>query len=137
MSVKKIIKGIIMALSEKKKLEWEKTLRELGLMTETDTIEENVSGDYWEKVLLTKSQIRGNFFFTKEKFIFVSAFGMNNLSFLYSEIKDLKKCMISVFIPTGIKITAFDKESGKEKDYTISVLKRAQRIAQLSEKAGL
>lgn len=121
-----------MALKEEKKAEWEKTLRELKLMDEQDGIEEHVKGDWWS----LGSQARGNFFFTKEKFIFVSGFGMNNFSVPYTDIKEIKKTMINFFIPTGIMVTAYDKESGKNKKYKCSVMKRKDWMAFLSGKSG-
>lgn len=95
-----------MNLSEQKKQEWEKTLRELQLMEENDVIEEHTAGDYWWLI----SQTRGNFFFTKEKFIFVSGFGLDNFAVKYTDIKEIKKCMITLFLPTGILVTADNQE---------------------------
>lgn len=122
-----------MDLNEQKKQEWEKTLRELQLMSEEDVIEEHTAGDYW---WLT-SQTRGNFFFTREKFIFVSGFGLDNFAVKYTDIKEIKKCMISFFIPTGILVTADDKESGKTKKYKCSVMKRQNWMEYLSKKSGV
>ncbi len=122
-----------MDLSEQKKQEWEKTLRELELMSEEDVIEEHTTGDYW---WLT-SQTRGNFFFTKEKFIFVSGFGLDNFAVKYTDIKEIKKCMISLFLPTGILVTADNQEKGKTKKYKCSVMKRKNWMEYLSQKTGV
>lgn len=122
-----------MALTEEKKLEWEQTLRDLKLMEEGDAIEEHTRGDYW---FLT-SQTRGNFFFTKEKFIFVSGFGVDNFSIKYSDIREIKKCMISLFIPTGFKVTADNQDKGKTKKYKCSVMKRKDWMQLLAGKAGI
>lgn len=122
-----------MALKENKKAEWEKTLRESALMEETDCIEEHVMGDYWT----LGSQTRGNFFFTKEKFIFVGGFGLKSFAIPYSDIREVKKSMVSMFIPTGMTVTAADSESGKEKKYKCSVMKRASWIEYLCKRANI
>lgn len=122
-----------MKLSEKKKDEWEKTLKEAELIGASDSIEEHTQGDRWTFF----SQSRGNFFFTKEKFVFVSGFGVNSFAINYSDIKELKKSMVGPFIPTGITVTALDPENGKTKKYKCSVLKRKDWIAYLSQKAGI
>lgn len=122
-----------MALQEAKKTEWEKTLRELKLMDEQDGIEEHVKGDWWK----LGSQTRGNFFFTKEKFIFVSGFGLDNFAIRYTDIKEIKKTMINFFLPTGILVTAYDEEKGKNKKYKCSVMKRKNWMAFLSGKSGI
>ena len=66
-----------MALTEDAKLKWTETLIELELMGEHDSIEAHTAGDYWE---FMSGQKRGNFFFTNEKFIFVSGLGFSNFS---------------------------------------------------------
>lgn len=61
-----------MALSEAKLMEVEQALKENpDFMTQDDHIEEHVKGDYWNG-LFNSTQIRGNFYFTREKMIFVS-----------------------------------------------------------------
>lgn len=122
-----------MKLSEKKKEEWEKTLKEINLIGASDSIVEHTQGDLWT----FGSQSRGNFFFTTEKFVFVSGYGLNNFAVNYSDIKGLKKSMVGPFIPTGITVTAFDPEKGKDKKYKCSVMKRKDWMAFLSEKSGV
>ncbi len=122
-----------MALKESKKAEWEKTLKELNLMNEEDCIEEHTAGDYWH----FGTQTRGNYFFTKEKFIFVSGFGVNNFSMKYTDIKEIKKSMVSLFMPTGITVTADNPEDGKTVKYKCSVMKRQKWIELLSDRSGV
>lgn len=122
-----------MALKEAKKLEWEKTLKELKLMEEDDFIEEHTAGDYWH----FGTQTRGNYFFTKEKFIFVGGFGINNFSMKYTDIKEIKKSMINFFIPTGITVTADNQKDGKTVKYKCSVMKRQNWMDLLSSKSGV
>lgn len=125
-----------MALSEAKLMEVEQALKENpDFMTQDDHIEEHVKGDYWNG-LFNSTQTRGNFYFTKEKMIFVSGWGLNSFAIKYSDIREVRKCMISLFIPTGILVTAVD-ENGKEKKYKCSVLKRAQWLEFLSRKTGI
>lgn len=122
-----------MNLSESKKQEWESTLRELELIAADDVIEEHTSGDYWFLV----SQTRGNFFFTREKFVFVSGLGFDNFAINYSDIKGIKKTFVGPFIPTGIVVTALDPKKGKEKKYKCSILKRQQWMDLISQKSGV
>lgn len=68
--------------------------------------------------------------------IFISGWGLEKIVIPYSKIKAMKKCFVGPFIPTGIKITALD-ESGKEKKYKFSVMKRNNWIEYLSGKSGV
>lgn len=122
-----------MALKEKQKEKWQKTLIDLKLMDENDCIVDHVMGDYWKiEALRMKKQIRGNFFFTNEKFIFVGGFGLDNLSFNYTDIISAEKCNISLFVRTGIKLEV--NENGSLKNYLISVMKRDNWIELLNSK---
>ena len=121
-----------MALSEAQKQEWEKTLRELELISEEDALEEHTAGSYW----WLASQTRGNFFFTKEKFIFISGLGFDNYAIKYSDIRAIKKSVVGPFIP-AITVTAFVPEKGKEKRYKCSVWKRQKWIDLLCKKSGI
>ena len=123
-----------MKLSEKKKQEWEKTLRELELMGTDDVIEEHTQGDLWTFM----SQTRGNYFFTKEKFIFVSGFGVETFSVAYGDISGMKTCNVGgliPIIPTGIKVSFMD-EKGKLVTKKCSVMKRKDWIAYLVERGA-
>ena len=123
-----------MKLSEKKKQEWEKTLRELNLMGADDVIEEHTQGDLWTFM----SQTRGNYFFTKEKFIFVSGFGVETFSVAYGDISGMKTCNVGgliPIIPTGIKVSFMD-EKGKLVTKKCSVMKRKDWIAYLVERGA-
>ncbi|MDE5777178.1 MAG: hypothetical protein K2I10_01505 [Lachnospiraceae bacterium] len=121
-----------MGLSEKDKNEWEKVLREGDLMKEGDSIVESVKGDYYYL-----GQNRGTYFFTNEAVIFVSGFGGTSAVLPYKNIKEIKKCFVGPFIPTGIKVTVFDEEKGKEKKHKLSLLSRQQWMDYLSNKSGV
>lgn len=124
-----------MALTEEKKLEMEKLLREANLMGEEDTIEEHTAGDYYP---LT-GQVRGNYYFTKERVIFVSGWGVENFSLKYSGIRGIKKCFIGPFFPFGVKVTVEIEENGKTKTkkYKFSLMKRNYWIELLEKKSGV
>ena len=110
---------------------WESSLREKGYIIE------HTKGDLWDMM----SQISGNFFFTNEKFIFVAAFlGTGSFSLKYSDIKELKFVNVGgiiPIIPTGLMVIAQDPESGKNKKYKCSVMKRKEWNEYLRGKAGL
>lgn len=123
-----------MKLSEKQKDKWEKTLKELELMGADDVIEEHVQGDLWTFM----SQVRGNYFFTKEKFIFAGGFGLDNFSVAYGDISGMKTCNVGgliPIIPTGIKISFLDS-NGKLVSKKCSVMKRKDWIAYLAERGA-
>lgn len=124
-----------MKLSEQKKEKWEKTLRDSGLISLIDTIQEHTKGDLWYP-----GQIPGNFFFTTEKFVYVGkglickeTFGVP-----YNKITGLKLCNVGIipFLPTGIRVTYTD-ENGKTQKRKCSVLKRKQWLAYLQERTGV
>lgn len=123
-----------MKLSAQKKQEWEKTLRELELISAEDVIEEHTQGDLWTFM----SQTRGNYFFTKEKFVFVSGFGVETFSVAYGDISGLKTCNVGgliPIIPTGMKVSFMNKE-GKLTTKKCSVMKRKEWIAYLVERGA-
>lgn len=126
-----------MSLSEKKKAEWETSLKDAALIGPIDSIQEHTKGDLWEFT----SQISGNYFFTQEKFVFVSGglIGKVTFSIPYNKITELKLCNIGgliPLIPTGIKVTYMD-ENGKVEKKKCSVMKRKQWLAYLQEKTGV
>ena len=121
-----------MALTEAKKNEWVKTLRELELLGAEESFEGHTAGDYW----VFTCQTRGNLFFANDKMIFISGWGVERIVIPYTNIRAMKKCFIGPFIPTGIKITELN-EKGKEKKYKFSVMKRKHWIEFISEKSGV
>ncbi len=123
-----------MKLAQSKKEQWEKTLKELELMGEDDVIEEHTQGDLWTFM----SQSRGNYFFTKEKFIFAGGFGLDNFSVAYGDISGLKTCNVGgliPIIPTGIKVSFMDSK-GKLVTKKCSVMKRKEWVAYLVERGA-
>lgn len=123
-----------MKLAQSKKEKWEQTLKELELITADDVIEEHTQGDLWTFM----SQTRGNYFFTKEKFIFVSGFGLENFAVAYGDISGLKTCNVGgliPIIPTGIKVSFMNGE-GKMVTKKCSVMKRKEWIAYLVERGA-
>lgn len=123
-----------MKLAQSKKEKWEQTLKELELIAADDVIEEHTQGDLWTFM----SQTRGNYFFTKEKFIFVSGFGLENFAVAYGDISGLKTCNVGgliPIIPTGIKVSFMNSE-GKMVTKKCSVMKRKEWIAYLVERGA-
>ncbi len=123
-----------MKLAQSKKEQWEKTLKELELMGEDDVIEEHTQGDLWTFM----SQTRGNYFFTKEKFIFAGGLGLDNFSVAYGDISGLKTCNVGgliPIIPTGVKVS-FMNDKGKLVTKKCSVMKRKDWIAYLVERGA-
>lgn len=123
-----------MKLAQSKKEKWEETLKELELISAEDVIEEHTQGDLWTFM----SQTRGNYFFTKEKFIFVSGFGLENFAVSYGDISGLKTCNVGgliPIIPTGIKVSFMNSE-GKMVTKKCSVMKRKEWIAYLVERGA-
>ena len=81
-------------------------------------------------------QKRGNYFFTKDAVIFVSGYGVNNVVMPYKNMKEMKKCFVGPFIPTGIKLSVVD-EKGKIKKHKLSVMKRGNWMEYIAKRAGL
>lgn len=121
-----------MNLSEKDKKEWEDALRETELLKEDDSIVECVKGDYW-----SFGQNRGRFFFTNELLIFISGFGGTTAVLPYRNIKEIKKCFVGPFIPTGVKVTVYDEQKGKNKKHKLSLLGRKKWMEYLSKQSGV
>ena len=124
-----------MKLSDQKKATWESMLRDSGMIGLIDTIQEHTKGDLWDP-----GQIPGDFFFTTEKFAYVSGglIGKVAFSIPYNKITGLKLCNVGIipFLPTGIKVTYTD-ENGKTEKKKCSVMKRKQWLAYLQEKTGI
>ena len=124
-----------MKLSDQKKATWESKLRESGMIGPVDTIQEHTKGDLWDP-----GQISGDFFFTTEKFVYVSGglIGRVSFSIPYNKITGLKLCNIGFipFLPTGIRVT-YTNDNGKTEKKKCSVLKRKQWLAYLQEKTGI
>lgn len=116
---------------------WEASLREAGYMSDDDHIIEHTKGDLWEML----SQTRGNFFFTEEKFIFAGGLiGVSNFAVKYSDIKELKLVNVGgliPLIPTGLMVTCYNQEKGKNVKHKCSVMKRKEWMSFLKNKAGL
>ena len=121
-----------MNLSEKDKKEWEDLLREREVMKEGDAIVEYVKGDYY-----SLGQNRGRYFFTNESLIFVGGFGVTIAVLPYRNIKEIKKCFVGPFIPTGVKVTVFDEKKGKNKKHKLSLLGRKKWMEYLSKQSGV
>lgn len=106
-------------------------------LNENEKVELEVSGDYWQKVVLfVEQQKSGKFLFTNERILFY--WGKPEkvtplISIPYSEIGKVEKVSVGPafikFIPTGINITT---RNGVV--YKLSVLKRDKYIDFINEK---
>lgn len=112
-------------LTQKEINEIETALKEQNLIDKDDFLEATFKGDYWEKFLIFNSQVRGYYYFTKKSIVFIGgALGSTKWVIPYESIKELKKCTIALFMPTGIKIEYYDETKSKLKKYKMSILKR-------------
>lgn len=111
---------------------WEEVLNELELLEEGEHVETHEQGDFWD----FGGQHRGHYYFTDRKVIFVGGFGLNQVAIPYKSIQAIKPCNVSLFIPTGIKVTAIN-EKGKNQNYKLSVMGRKKWMAFLSAKTGI
>lgn len=111
--------------------EIENSLIKANLMEENDTIEKDVAGDYWSFI----NQIRGHYYFTRERVIFVSGWGVKSFSIKYSDIRAIKKSLIGLFMPFGVTVTA--DMDGQMKNYKFSLLNRNQWMEFLANKSGV
>lgn len=115
----------------------EQSLIDGKVMQPGDHIQEYIQGDYWEKFLCFYSQIRGYYYFTNESVIFVGGLaGSTFWGVKYKNIKEMKKCNVAFFIPTGISITGYDEIKGKDVKYKLSVMKRQNWIDYIAQRAN-
>ncbi|MBO5303607.1 MAG: hypothetical protein J6A92_06110 [Lachnospiraceae bacterium] len=111
-----------MALTEKAKADWEKTLKELKLADENDEVEEQVMANYYEKLFIFKNQVKGNILFTRERFVFCSTFGINNVSIPYKDIKEVALCKVGLM--PGFELTITDSKKNKDVRYMFALMHR-------------
>ena len=124
-----------MTLTQEKINEIEKNLKKNKLIDEDDSVETIEKGDYWEKFLFFNMQTRGFYYFTKKAIVFIGG-TLGNTQFVtyYKNIKEINKCNVALFIPTGIKITVFNEKKKKYKKYKLSLLKRDKWIEFIEQK---
>lgn len=120
-------------MDEKKRLEIEDSLKKRVLMDNNDSLIATEKGDCWERFLFINLQTRGYYYFTKKSLIFIGGLGGTEWAIPYKNIQDIKKYFICFFIPTGIKISAYNKKN-KLKKYRLSLLKRNKWIDFIEQK---
>lgn len=122
---------------ETKVARWQKALTDGGFIKSGDQVEEVLPANWAEVSLgLLASWRKGTLIFTKEKLIFMTAFGISQFSLDYSDIREIKKSFAG-FLPMAMTITAFDKKSDKTKKYKLWVTGRGKWIKKVVEKAGI
>lgn len=115
--------------------EFEQMLQTLELISPSDHIVEIDKGDYWEKILLFYSQVRGTYYYTNEAVCFVGGFaGTTNWAVKYKDIRQIDKCLIGLFMPFGVRLHFYDADKDKIRKYKMSVLKRDRWIKFLTER---
>lgn len=122
-------------MSQTEIMEIENSLREAKLMEIDDSLIITEKGDYWEKFFILRNQVRGYYYFTNKRIIFIGGFAGTTQWFIpYKNINGLKKCSVGLFIPCGINVIFFDEVNNKEKVYKMSVLKREKWINFINER---
>lgn len=94
-------------------------------LAEGEVVEKEFASDYWEKILFAYSQVRGRYYFTNQRLIFVS-WGQVKLELPYNKMVAVKECNVGALlrlIPTGIKVTMDDNKA-----YMLSVTKRKDNL---------
>lgn len=128
----------LMKQSENKVLLVEEEFKSEGLMSEEDTIIDNIACDYYN--ILKNS---GFFYLTKERIIFKG--GFHNLSIPYSDISNVRKCPLGVFIPyklvaflmpLGLRVTAKNPDTGLTQKFNFSIAQRNQWFNFIKEKTA-
>lgn len=126
-----------MANKEKQLSKWQKSLTDLGLIKSDDKVEEYTTASWAEASFgLIASWRRGTLIFTKQKIVFMTTFGVSQLSIEYSDIREVKKNFAG-FLPMGMKIMAYNKKSDKVKGYKFWLAGRRKWIEKIAEKAGI
>ena len=120
-------------MTEEKLKECEQYLKESNLLEDKDKLLIVEKGDYWEKILFFNMQSRGYYYFTEKCIIFIGDLGATKFKVSYKNIKEIKKCNVGLFIPTGIKLTVFDEKKNKDKSYKLSLLERDKWIKYIEE----
>ena len=94
-------------------------------LAEGEVVEKEFASDYWEKFLFMYSQVRGRYYFTNQRVIFVT-WGQVKFELPYNKMVAAAECNVGALlrvIPTGIKVTMDDN-----KTYMLSVTKRKDNL---------
>lgn len=124
-------------MKDAKKEKLKKTLVELELMEQDDTIIECLQANYWQKLVRNVGQWkRGWAYFTEKRFVYPTGILDDNIVIPYQNIREIGKCSQG-FFPMGIKITYENPKTKEMMTDRISISKRGKWIEFLEEKAGL
>lgn len=122
---------------EKHIKKWQDALTKLNLIKPDDRVEEYFMASWASSSFgLIASWHRGTLIFTKEKLVFMTAFGVSQFAIDYGDIREVKKCFAG-FLPMGLQVAAYDKKTDKIKKYKFWIAGRKNIIDKISEKAGL
>lgn len=102
----------------------------------SENVELEMQSDYWKSIfgVLQFSQVRGKYWFTNERVIFLGGFA-TRVEIDYNEIASIKKCFIGPiirFLPTGILVTT---KAGEKHYFSILNRKKAYEFLESKVKA--
>lgn len=121
-----------MAMSESELIAlWEENLQKRELLDEGEHVEALVMGSYWDDL----GQHSGNIYFTSEKLVYISGWGVGEIVIPYKAIAKIQKKGI-LFIPTGIDLTV-KYADGDIKIISFAIFKRKRWVALLEQKTGI
>ncbi len=121
--------------SQNQIFEMENSLKQTNLIDQDDNIIFIEKGDYWEKLLLFKSQVRGYYYFTRKNIVFIGGLASSTtLSIPYKNIVSLKKCSIGPFLPFGLMVEVYNEKKNKNIKYKLSLMKRDDKINFIQER---
>jgi len=105
------------------------SLVEAKLIDNNDKLIVTENGDYWEKFLFFRSQVRGYYYFTEKRIVFIGGFASTTqLSIQYKDIKKIEKCSVGPFLPFGVMIYVYDENKNKIIKYKLSLQNRNRWI---------
>lgn len=123
--------------SEKQLSRWQRALTDLNAINSNDKVESYYTANWASSSFAIFATWRkGTLLFTKERLVFMTTFGVNQLTIDYSDIREAKKCFAGL-LPMGMLVVAYDKKTDKTKKYKFWVTGRKKLIRQIAEKAGL
>lgn len=119
-----------MNTNEKKLEKWKSKLIKADLLQDGEQIIDVIDGDYWRRRIKSS----GHIVFTDRKFLFCGRFMTNLLPINYHDVVSLKRCFIGPFLPTGVRVTTFDHETGSNQQHILSIFHRNHWIEFIESK---
>ena len=99
--------------SEKQLSRWQRALTDLNAINSNDKVESYYTANWASSSFAIFATWRkGTLLFTKERLVFMTTFGVNQLTIDYSDIREAKKCFAGL-LPMGMLVVAYDKKTDK------------------------